>query len=164
MRIVSNRLLTRLLLIAAMAACVGCSSFDRDWQAAKKVPPADAASGCWKGGWQSKTNFHKGGLRCIIAKPTLLSGDEIDVRPVHNLYEARFRATYRGVIPFEYVMPMTITENADGSISFTGEADLGPAAGGVYKYEGTIRDDQFIANYDSRYDDGIFFMFKQASK
>jgi hypothetical protein len=122
--------------------------------------PADAVSGCWKGGWQSKTNFHRGGLRCIIAKPTA----SVDQKPAANAYEARFRATYRGVIPFEYVMPMTVSNNADGSIAFTGEADLGKAAGGVYKYTGTIRDDQFISNYGSRYDDGIFFMFKRTPK
>ena len=146
------------LLCGLLLLCCSCSSFNRDWRALDGVAAADRNCGRWDGHWQSKTNFHRGTLRCIIKKadPEFKSG--VDRRLAPQTYEARFRATYRRIIPFEYVIPIQITTNADGGRAFTGSADLGTAAGGVYTYKGTIAEDVFTSTYDSKYDRGTFHM------
>lgn len=101
--------------------------------------------GRWQGRWLSSSNGHTGALRCLISK----LDDET--------YQCRYRANYQWLFRFEYAVPLTVRE-ADGSYHFTGQADLGTLAGGIYKYEGTISGETFRATYDSRYDRGVFEM------
>ena len=101
--------------------------------------------GRWKGHWLSSSNGHNGALRCLISK---LDGET---------YQCRYRANYKWFLRFEYAVPLAVREQ-DGVYHFTGQADLGTLAGGIYRYEGTISGEAFRATYDSRYDRGILEM------
>jgi hypothetical protein len=124
----------------------GCSGFGREWKAAARLPAgADSIAGRWEGTWRSDANGHRGRLRCIM---TPQDG---------SVVEARFRATYAGILSFGYTAPLTVTNEA-GVWRFTGEADLGKLAGGVYRYDGTASPTQFHSIYRAQSDHGVFEM------
>ncbi len=133
-----------LALVVGTAA--GCSTFDQSWQSCCRYDnPADRVAGCWEGRWHSDVNHHQGRLRAIIE------------REAEGRYRARFKATYWRFLPFEFEMPLTVTPSA-GGYEFSGEADLGLLAGGVFSYSGSIRGNTFMASYRSRKDHGTFWM------
>lgn len=131
-----------------MTVLVGCSTFERDWNAVAELASTHATAdagitGRWRGIWRSDANGHHGGLRCIITTT--------DDGGLH----ARYHATYARVLTFEYDMPMTVEH--DGATSrFAADADLGWLAGGRYEYVGTVVGDAFHATYESAKDHGIF--------
>ncbi|MDA0323056.1 MAG: hypothetical protein O2923_10130 [Verrucomicrobia bacterium] len=138
--------MTPVTLALALAGLLagGCSTFNRDWR-----HHADAAhdelAGLWQGSWQSDANGHHGGLRCIIS-------------PMQDSrLETRYRATYMGILRFEYSLPVDV-EGSAGAYSFTGQADLGALAGGVYTYSGGVTGTSFRANYQCERDHGTFRM------
>ena len=132
-------------LVAAVSVVLlcGCSTFDRDWQAADTS--AAPFFWRWQGTWLSTTNGHKGGLRCLIS--------HLD----ETTYDCKFRASYQKVFRFEYSVPMTVEER-NGDYHFTGKADLGKLYGGLYAYQGIISGNSFRARYDSAKDKGVFEM------
>jgi hypothetical protein len=132
------------LALLVLILCSGCSSFNREW---RRTPASatDPLEGRWNGHWLSSSNGHKGALRCLISK---LEGDT---------YQCRYRANYRWLLRFEYAVPVTVRREGD-VYHFSGRADLGLLAGGIYSYEGSISGEVFRATYDSRYDKGIFEM------
>lgn len=145
------RSVTRLRAFCLLAVCgalTGCS-FDREWQAAQTYAyPEYELAGCWEGTWQSDYNGHNGGLRAIITK----QGD--------GYYNAHFHATYAVVIPFEFEIPMLVTDEGR-AYTFEGQADLGWLAGGVYTYNGNASSTDFLANYCAENNDhGTFTMTK----
>jgi len=131
-----------LLMLAA-----GCSSFDRDWEAFTDARPGDPLTGRWQGTWRSEPTGHSGDLRCII---TL-----IDAEPA--AYRARFHATFARVLSFKYAVTMHPTQRA-GTWHLEGNANLGRAAGGSYRYDATIDGNHFDATYDADADHGVFSM------
>ena len=135
------------LTIACLFTLVGCSSFDRDWRTVQEYAyPDDEISGAWEGKWHSDYNNHQGGLRAIITK----YGE--------NDYHARFKATYLGIIPFQFELPLTATQQ-DGLSEFEGQADLGWLAGGVYTYTGEASPQEFFSTYCAENSDhGTFQM------
>lgn len=137
-----------LLLAVSLFSLTGCA-FDREWQSACSYSyPEHELAGCWEGTWQSDFNGHHGGLRAILTK----EGD--------GYYNAHFHATYAVVIPFEFEIPLLVTD--DGHVyEFTGEADLGWLAGGNYVYTGTATSMEFQAHYEAENcDHGTFTMTK----
>ncbi len=133
-----------LVLAFALAAAGGCSSFNRDWNSAMRREH-EGVAGCWLGTWTSETNGHHGGLRCILTPRA------------ENMYDARFRATYCGVIPFEQSVVLTGADSG-GLWRFRGEKDLGWVAGGLYEYAGEASQQKFMARYTSEKDRGVFEM------
>jgi len=133
-------------LVALLALTSGCSSFHRDWRAAGKLPtPSDTIQGRWEGSWVSNENGHHGRLRCLLTK------DET------NRYQARFHAKYKRILSFSYTVPLEV-EGENSSARFTGEADLGTLAGGIYTYAGNASPTNFFSTYKSKYDHGTFQM------
>jgi hypothetical protein len=136
------------LLLAA-----GCSSFDRDWEAARprlgQSLLSGGLAGCWEGTWHSDANGHEGGLRCIIT------------RKEDSGFDARYDASYDWCIfgfTFEYTVPVT-AERDGSSLKFHGSAELGCwIAGGLYEYEGRVEGDDYSATYKSNEDHGVFKM------
>ncbi|MDA0832567.1 MAG: hypothetical protein O2955_00570 [Planctomycetota bacterium] len=127
----------------------GCTSFERDWRASEQfVNPCDGFSGRWEGSWKSDVNGHHGKLRALIS-PT--DNDRI--------YNARFKATYAFIIPYQFEIPMTVTTDDQG-VHFEGQADLGWLAGGNYTYNGIAHGGQFDSVYCASKDNGIFTMSK----
>lgn len=54
-------------------------------------------------------------------------------------------------------MPLAV-QRSNAVATFTGEANLGKLAGGVYKYAGAITGTNFQSTYESAYDQGQFRM------
>ena len=140
-----------LLLIAS-----GCSSFDRAWNAVERVPTEDAPfpiMGRWIGTWRSDVNGHHDQLRCLVASAS------------NHVLSARFHARYKKAFlrfSFGYTVPLTVRTN-DGRIEFMGEADLGWYAGGTYRYNGFATATNFHSIYDSKYDHGVFRLYRPAA-
>lgn len=81
--------------------------------------------------------------------------------PDAGAYQARFRATYAGILTFVHTAELTAT-NTTGGVSFTGEADLGRFAGGRYRYEGRATPEAFSLQYTARKDHGRFELRRPA--
>jgi hypothetical protein len=134
------------IMIIALPLLAGCSSFGRDWKAAARDPvSAGSIEGRWEGTWRSDSNGHRGRLRCILTQQN------------ESVLRARFHAKYAGVLSFGYTAPLTVT-NVAGIWRFTGEADLGKLAGGVYRYDGTASPTNFHSTYRAKSDHGVFEM------
>jgi hypothetical protein len=132
--------------MAALAILSGCSSFNREWRAAGKQPPAGLA-GRWEGHWVSDANGHNDKLRCVITEKGT------------NDYSANFHATYKHVFHFSYTVPLTVQQQGSNYV-FSGQADLGKLAGGMYTYNGAATPTNFFSTYDSKYDHGKFEMHR----
>jgi len=124
----------------------GCSSFNRDWKRAAVGPQmTNDVAGRWEGSWMSAKNGHNGRLRCLITPAS------------ENVYNARFRARFWKIFSFGYTAPLTVYRS-NAVAHFTGEADLGKLAGGIYKYAGVIAGTNYYSTYESKYDYGHFRM------
>jgi len=145
-------------LVAACGALLlgACASFDRDWQAAaaRPVRAADRVATAWDGKWTSEKHRLPNGtaaggrLRCIFTRQDATH------------YRARFHANW---LCFATGYEATFTTRPrSGGIDFRGEQDLGAIFGGVYRYEGRVTRDRFLARFASRYDHGTFAMSRPA--
>ena len=143
------RLSVAAVLIVVCGMLTGCS-FERQWQEATKYSyPEQELAGCWEGTWQSDYNGHHGGLRAIITK----QGE--------GYYDAHFHATYAAVIPYEFQLPLLVTDDGT-AYALEGEADLGWLAGGLYTYNGNATATDFAASYCAENKDhGTFTMQKK---
>jgi hypothetical protein len=142
--IFSSRLFALLGLVLILT---GCSTFDRDYQAALKQPvSAESPVGPWTGRWTSDKMGHTGELRCLVQKDI---GDD--------LYTARFKARFWKC--FTYTSTATLTMKPKGEeFYFDGNAQLGWLAGGEYKYEGRVNPKFFFSEYQCKWDNGTFYM------
>ncbi|MBA4147552.1 MAG: hypothetical protein H0X66_05510 [Verrucomicrobia bacterium] len=122
----------------------GCSSFHRDWRKAAKTEPVEI-EGRWEGTWTSDASGHTDKVRCLL---TPIS---------ENTYEARFHAKYRKILSFGYTATFT-GQHTNDVFYFSGDADLGRLAGGIYTYEGRVSPRNFFSTYNSKYDHGTFEM------
>ncbi len=133
------------LMPAVVLVGASCSSFNREWRRVEKNPVASTdLEGRWEGQWISDVNGHHGKLRCIVSKDG-------------GVYRARFRAKYQKILSFGYTVALN-SEKTDGGFKFSGEADLGALAGGVYHYEGHADVASFFSTYSCKYDHGKFEM------
>ncbi len=133
-------------ILALVTLFTGCSTFNRDWQAAAKLPaPAGSIEGAWDGTWKSDHNGHNGNLRAIITR--------VDA----NTYQARFRAKYMTVLSFGQETRLTGTK-AGNAHEFAGQNDLGKAYGGIYYYQGNATPERFFSTYKCSIDHGTFQM------
>ena len=134
------------LLVSGLLLAGGCTTFSHAWtRAARQAVPADSLLGCWEGTWLSDANGHNGSLRCVVTQKK------------DGTYNARFRAIYKKVLGFGYSVPLEATET-NGVFQFSGQANLGWWAGGVYHYEGQAHGTNFFSNYRCKYDHGTFQM------
>lgn len=143
----------RFPLLLLLLGATGCSSFPRDWKSAASPPaPTNSIEGRWEGSWRSDVNGHTGSLRCLISRGT------------NDTYSARFHAKYKKLIRFTfgYTVPLTVTPR-EGQFHFSGAADLGGLAGGLYTYQGRATPTNFLSTYSSKYDRGIFEMSRPAA-
>jgi len=135
-----------ILLLPCLALLPGCASFQSAWAKASAKPiDANGVEGCWDGTWRSDVNGHQGSLRCIVS------------RRKDGVCDARFHAIYRKVIGFSYTVPLRTSET-NGGFYFTGTANLGWWAGGLYSYEGRVQQTNWFSTYSCKYDHGTFQM------
>jgi hypothetical protein len=142
------RLVVAFLMLTGLLLFGGCTTFNHAWTKAAKEPfSPNSLLGCWEGTWLSDVNGHNGNLRCVVT----LRDD--------GTYSARFHATYQKVLGFGYKVPLKAADT-NGVFHFSGEADLGWWAGGVYNYEGYAQDTKFFSTYRCKYDHGTFQMMR----
>jgi hypothetical protein len=108
------------------------------------LAPAIDLSGCWSGTWQSCTTPHRGPLNAEF------------VRLDENHYEVFFRGRFFKILPFNYSVVMTATEDA-GTVHLSGSQYLGRLFG-TFSFGAAATDCQFSANYSSCKDSGCFQM------
>ena len=127
----------------------GCSSFGSDWKKAATQPlTGQDLLGRWQGKWVSEVNGHDGDLRCIVTPME------------YGRYRAQYHASFWNVLTFEQVVPLTVGDEREGRLYFTGEADLGWLCGGVYQYEGHLDKTRFYSTYRSKNDHGYYEMIR----
>jgi hypothetical protein len=154
---------TLVVLAGLVVASAGGCAFDRKWRALSRAdfyarrdiaegasiddPLADPLAGRWDGKWVSEASGHTGRLRAIITP--------VDA----TTYRVDYDATFLAVLRFGYGMNLTVTPSPDGGpVTFEGREDLGPLAGGVYRYHGTADGQAFRSTYESGNDHGRFEM------
>jgi len=141
-----NRIVPLCAAVVLVTLISACSSFNSDWKRAESLgPPPDDISGAWDGSWRSDADGHHGRLRCVMRKES------------EQLYQAEFRARFWKVFFYTYGVPFQVGRTND-EFAFHGASDLGRLVGGVYSYEGTATPTNFLANYRSRYDNGVFVL------
>ena len=134
------------LALAFVLFATGCSRFNRDWKtAAAAAVPASTLEGRWLGTWFSEPSGHTDRLRCLITKQP------------DGQFNARFHAKYHKTFSYKYTVPLTVLEK-DGVFTFSGEANLGWLAGGVYHYAGRATPTNYFSTYRCPYDHGTFQM------
>jgi hypothetical protein len=140
----------RLCLGLALPCFAGCASFQSQWDKTLASPRSpDRLAGPWEGTWRSDSNGHHDELRCLVTKDD------------GGAYKARFHAKYRKVFTFGYTVPLDVRQTND-LCYFTGSANLGWLAGGVYHYDGSASATNFASTYTSKYDHGVFEMTRPA--
>jgi hypothetical protein len=150
------RFALRILLLVAALGFGACSSFERDWRDAHthRGTARDPFTGVWEGRWTSSRHGSPekpvgGRLRCIFT-------------PVDEAtYRAYFKANWHGFAT-TYKVDFR-TERSGGELRFSGGHDLGPFAGGIYRYDGRVTRERFESSYDSSYDTGRFEMARPKS-
>jgi hypothetical protein len=144
---VAGRRCNRLVALTGLSLLVGCSSYETQWNAAAERPvQAESIEGRWEGTWSSGADGHTGGLRCVIT------------RTGPDTYQADYRATYWKIFSFGYSMPLHVDQQEGQQVNFEGTADLGWLAGGEYHYEGRADPAEFLCEYRSKFDFGMFRM------
>ena len=142
-------ILASMLLPATLLFSGGCSTFNYDWHTAQqKTPPPKDLQGRWQGVWVSQVTGHKNELRCLVTRTDATT------------CQARFHAKYRKgllTVSFNYTVPLKVGKT-DDTFNFTGDADLGNLAGGLYHYDGHASGTNFFSTYSCKYDHGTFLM------
>jgi hypothetical protein len=117
-------------------------------QASKTNAPsiAEQVVGTWLGTWNTtRGDGDSGPLKCTLTGLT------------NGLYNARFRATYKKILPFVTSVELHAVQK-DGHIEVQGTTTLADWAGGHYVYTGKIKGNSFICSYKSDKDSGLFEM------
>lgn len=146
MRMTVTRMLMPTMFAALLLLLGGCSNFNKDFEAERAAPISPSGiTGAWQGTWQSEASDHKGTLRAIVTQTT------------PNIFHIRYRATYGPgqIITFEYSLDFPVQRQGQ-EYQFTGSADLGWTAGGVYTYQGHASPTDFFSTYKSSADSGTY--------
>lgn len=138
-------------LLCALPLTSGCATFGRDWKSAGKTnPPPASIEGRWEGRWISSSDRHRDQLRCLLT------------RREDGRYLARFHSYYFHIFTFSHDAILTVTPAGGGTNRFSGSADLGKMAGGMFTYDGYATTTNFFAHYHSQKYRGIFEMTRPA--
>lgn len=121
-----------------------CGEFHARWKAAAAAGAADDMNGRWEGEWVSTVTGHRGPLRCVIETVS-------DER-----WNARFQARYARIFRACYLADFHVARLGPDRYTFSGNTDLGWAAGGTYEYDGQGNALELTCRYRSRLDRGEF--------
>jgi hypothetical protein len=137
------RLALGLILTSVLPSCG--FAFHSAW---KKVPVTAGVEGKWKGTWLSDASGHHGDLLCVVSEAKNAQGD----------HEFFYHATWMTILSGSYKAVHIVKKQKDGTYTFKGEHKMPNWAGGLYHYEGTIKGDEFKANYRCSMDNGTYTM------
>ncbi len=128
------------LTAAALVLLCGCSSFEREWARAAKLPPLESdPMGAWTGTWQNTNNTHGGALRALL------------VRTSPTNYTATFHATWGKRSGTFSTRLKGVREGNE--LEFTGSKRLLMVR---IRNVGTVNPTNFVSTYESRFDNGTF--------
>ena len=102
----------------------------------------------WEGTWHSDASGHHGALRCVTSSTLNSLGD----------HEFFYHATWKTILSGSYKAVHRVQKQKDGTYTFTGEHKMPDWAGGLYHYAGTIKGNEFKANYRCALDNGTYTM------
>lgn len=139
------RLLPLLLAVLLPVLASSCTGWPRGWSAAKRgAHPADGLSGAWEGTWRSVPTGHTGKLRCAVFPKS------------PDTWEYRYRASWAKVLCAGFKVDCLAVRQKDGTWKISGERDLGPLFGGIFKHTGTVSGDgeKLDATYNAKLDHG----------
>jgi len=141
--------MTRVLFLFCLTVLLSsCSlSFKREWKAALKNGPQTGIEGAWEGTWKSDANGHHGRLRSVVGPKKNQAGD-------HSFH---YHATWAGILSGSYRADHRV-RTEKGHLVFQGEHQMPGWAGGLYTYSGTVKGDEFSAQYECSMDKGTFQM------
>ena len=122
----------------------GCSTFDRDWEAACQSYDHESIEGPWQGVWKSGATGQTAEVRCLVTERE------------EGGYVARKRIDFGFMFSGEETIPIRADHRHD-MITVRGEVDRG-FNGGVLRYEGSVKNGKYTAQYHSRYDYGKYIM------
>lgn len=151
------RLALGLILTTFLPSCG--FAFRSAW---KKAPVTSGVEGKWEGIWLSDATGHHGDLRCVVKKPemnelnTYCCGAGVPLPSVPRSFF--YHATWKKILSGSYKAIHYVERKKDGSYTFKGEHKMPNWAGGTYQYEGTIKGDEFKANYRCSMDNGTYTM------
>ncbi len=152
------RLALGLILTSSLPSC--SSGFRSAWKAGgyviapnsiittqesiqNQLPPSR-----WEGTWHSDASGHHGALRCVTSSAINIQGD----------HEFFYHATWKKILSGSYKAVHTVKMQKDGTYVFKGAHKMPKSLGGLYYYEGTIKGDEFKANYRCSMDNGTYTM------
>jgi hypothetical protein len=152
----TRRWLVRAALCALLVGGTGCSGFGfgRDWARSRLSSAETGVEGRWEGTWESHANGHRGRLRCLVTAP---AGEE-------GAHQFQYRATWMRILSGTFKAGHRVRKVSPNSWAFEGEHRMPNWAGGLYRYEGVIRGDEFKATYRSSKDHGVFQMRRVVDK
>ena len=135
------------LLLPAVALSAGltqssCTGWPRGWTKARQHSPADGLSGAWEGSWRSVPTGHTGKLRCAVFPKA------------PGIWEYRYRATWAEIFCGGFTVDCRAVPQPDGTWTLSGQRDLGPAFGGVFRHTGTVSGGHLEARYEAAADHG----------
>ncbi|MES2595967.1 MAG: hypothetical protein V4662_11555 [Verrucomicrobiota bacterium] len=141
------RLLFLLLTTALLSSC--SMTFKKEWRQALKAGPKPGVEGAWEGTWNSTASGHHGRLRAVVGPAKNAEGD----------HPFRYHATWGKILSGSYLADHRVkaAKGKNGS-TFTGQHDMPKWAGGRYTYTGTIKGDEFRADYECAMDKGTYTM------
>lgn len=149
----SSRLLRFALLALALSFLPSCGTeFRQAWNRdlCPAPPTTNGVVGKWEGTWLSEATGHTGTLRCVVSSP-----HQSSAKGDHEFF---YRATWKTILSGSYKAIHNVKKQKDGSHVFKGEHKMPDWAGGLYHYEGTIKGDEFRADYKSAMDHGTYTM------
>ncbi len=150
------RLVLGLLFLTCLPSCG--SAFRSAWNKptvcailppnSANMPKGTRVPGNWEGTWLSEASGHQGNLRCVVSTARNPQGD----------HEFFYHATWMRILSGSYKAIHNVQRQKDGTYTFKGQHKMPNWAGGLYHYEGTIKGDEFKANYRCPIDNGTYTM------
>ena len=147
----------KILLLMPLLLLAACSSFDNRWKSEPVPSIPNTLAGKWNGQWASFAG-HRGNLRAII-QPVTSTTRPAATQPAARLYHATFQSTWGLLNVAEYTVDFTATPTDDGE-TFSGQNDLGPLSGGIYRYAGVLHLNDLQTLYSASLDHGTFTLHR----
>ena len=142
----------KMIIVVLFFSLYGCGGLGQSCQTTAVVVDenSQAIEGLWVGKWYCEKTGHSGPMRCQLT------------RIKEGQYLARYDGFFAGFIPFWYSVKKEVTWG-DCVVYMKAEENLGWYGGGLFKYEGQIKGEEYHMRYDSKYYSGTFELRKSGT-
>ncbi len=147
--------ITTLLLIGFCSVLTHCASprFERAWDESVSQPKSySSPTGPWTGKWNTKTNGHEGGLRCIVSEVENKSGK----------LQFWYHATWGPGFSAPFKVKYDAVKTGSNHFEIKGSENLGVF--GSFQHDAVISKSSFKAKYSNKkHDVGSFKLHRPGS-